>query len=184
LTRIRDAPTLPEPLRVAALVAALPLQPTLSLAMLTAPIKQIVAAVLQSIRRSRTIALWRRRLSPAALLVELRCARRIDALSRRLLGMQGKIGNLSAHLLSGRAQGALDGDRSLRRMLAELKDDLNGIRRDLAHWHIQECGGRTGALLTAAITRLNRIAADTYLAADRLEWEIEEHDGRYGFQPS
>jgi hypothetical protein len=35
-------------------------------------------------------------------------------------------------------------------------------------------------MLSAAITRLNRIAADTFAAANRLEWEIAEHDGRYG----
>lgn len=148
--------------------------------MLTATIKQIVAATLHSLRRSKTLALWRRRLSPSALFVELRCARRIDALSRRLMGMQGKIGALSAHLLSGRMDGAVDADRSLRRMLGELKDDLNGIRRDLAQWYVKECRGRTGARLDASITYLNRVAAETYAAADRLEWEIEEHDRRFG----
>jgi hypothetical protein len=65
-------------------------------------------------------------------------------------------------------------------MLAELKDDLNAIRRDLAVWHARECRGRTGAVLAAAIARLNRVAADTYLAADQLEWELAEHDRRCG----
>jgi hypothetical protein len=146
----------------------------------TASIKQLVAAALHTLRRSRTLAAWRRALSPSALFVEFRCARRIDALSKRLTGMQGKIGNLSAHLLSGRTEGPVDADRSLRRMLAELKDDLNGIRRDLALWHARECRGRTGMVLSAAIAQLNRIAADTYAAADRLGWEIDEHDRRYG----
>jgi hypothetical protein len=144
--------------------------------MLTATLKRVLAAALQSMRRSKTLALWRRTLSPSALFVEMRCARRIDALSRRLMGMRGKIGALSAHLLAGRMEGAVDADRSLRRMLAELKDDLNGIRRDLAQWHAKECRGRTGARLAAAIAQLNRVAADTFAAADRLEWEIEEHD--------
>jgi hypothetical protein len=149
--------------------------------MLTATVKQFLAAALQSLRRSRTLALWRRSLSPSALFVEMRCARRIDALSRRLTGMQGKIGTLSDHLLAGRMDGgAIDADRNLRRMLAELKVDLNGIRRDVAHWHVHECRGRTGPRLEASIAHLNKIAADTYAAADRLEWEIEEHDGRYG----
>jgi hypothetical protein len=148
--------------------------------MLTATLKQLFAAALQSIRRSRTLALWRRTLSPSALFVEMRCARRIDALSRRLLGMQRKIGALSAHLLSGAAQAAIDTDRSLRRMLGELKVDLNGIRRDLASWHVNECRGRTGARLAASIAHLNKIAAETFAAADKLEWEIEEHDRQYG----
>jgi len=147
--------------------------------MLTASLKQLVAAALHSLRRSRTLALWRRVLSPTALFVELRCARRIDALSLRLTGMQGKIGTLSAHLLSGRMEGAVDADCSLRRMLSELKDDLSAIRRDLALWHVKECRGRAGARLEAAIAKLNRIAADTYAAADRLVWEIGEHDRGY-----
>lgn len=147
--------------------------------MLTASLKQIVATAFQSIRRSRMFALWRRALSPSALFVELRCARRIDALARRLAGMQAKIGRLSGHLLSGRMEGAIDADRSLRRMLSELKDDLTTIRRDLALWHVKECRGRTGPRLEAAIAQLNRIAAETYSAADRLGWEIEEHDRGY-----
>ena len=145
--------------------------------MLTGAIRQFLATALQSLRDS--LARWPR-LLPSALFVEFRCARRIDALSRRVGRMQQKIARMSAHVLSGRAKGAVDADRSLRRMLAELKLDLNGVRRDLANWHAKECRGRTGALLAAAIERLNRIAADTYLAADRLEWEIEDHDRRYG----
>lgn len=148
--------------------------------MLTGSLKQLVAATVHAFRHSRTLAMWRRALSPSALFVELRCARRINALARRLAGMQGKIRAMSAHVLSGNATGPVDADRSLRRMLSELKDDLNGIRRDLAVWHAKECRGRTGPMLSASIGRLNRIAADTYMAADRLGWEIEEHDGRYG----
>jgi hypothetical protein len=147
--------------------------------MLTGSLKQFVTAAVHAFKRSRTLAMWGRALSPSALFVELRCARRIDALARRLTGMQGKIGAMSAHVLSGRAEGPVDADRNLRRMLSELRDDLNGIRRDLAAWHANECRGRTGALLSASIGRLNRIAADTYQAANRLEWEIEEHDARY-----
>jgi hypothetical protein len=148
--------------------------------MLTGSLKQLVVSAVHAFKHSRTIAMWRRALSPSALFVELRCARRIDALARRLAGMQGKISTMSAHVLSGRADGPVDADRSLRRMLSELKEDLNGIRRDLAAWHAKECRGRTGPMLSAAIARLNRIAADTFAAANRLEWEIAEHDGRYG----
>jgi hypothetical protein len=147
--------------------------------MLIGSIKQLVAAALHSLKRSKTVAVWRRTLSPSALFVELRCARRIDALGRRLTRMQGKIGVMSAHVLSGDADAAVDADRNLRRMLAELKEDINAIRRDLALWYARECRGRTGPKLAASIERLNRIAANTYAAADRLEWEIDEHDGRY-----
>jgi hypothetical protein len=44
--------------------------------------------------------------------------------------MRAKITTLSSHLLSGKMAGAVDADCSLRRMLSELKDDLNCIRRD------------------------------------------------------
>jgi hypothetical protein len=148
--------------------------------MLTGSIRQFVDATLHSLKRSKTLASWRRSLSPSALFVELRCARRIDALGRRLTRMHTKIGTMSAHVLSGQAAAAVDADRNLRRMLAELKEDINAIRRDLALWHARECRGRTGPMLAAAIEKLNRIAATTYAAADRLEWDIEEHDRRYG----
>lgn len=147
--------------------------------MANASLKQFLVAAFSAARRSRTLARLRRALSPSAWVVELRCARRIDALSRRLAGMQAKIAVLSGHLAAGRMEGPVDANRSLRRMLGELKDDLNCIRRDLALWHAKECRGRTGAVLEAAIAQLNRIAADTYAAADKLGWEIEEHDGRY-----
>jgi hypothetical protein len=147
--------------------------------MLTANLKQIFVQAFHTVRRSKTLQYWRRVLSPSALVVEVRCARRIDALSKRLAGMRAKIAALSAHLLSGRMDKAIDADASLRRMLAELKHDLNVIRRDLAIWHARECRGRTGARLAASIAQLNRIAADTYAAADRLEWEIEAHDSGY-----
>lgn len=146
--------------------------------MLTVAIRQIFTAAVQSLKNASARALHGA--LPPGVLVEFRCARRIDALSRRLTGMQRKIANMSAHVLSGGANGVVDADHSLRRMLAELKQDLNGVRRDLATWHARECRGRTGIVLAAAIERLNRIAADTYLAADRLGWEIDEHDQRLG----
>lgn len=147
--------------------------------MSTVNFKQLFADALKAVRRSRTLAYWRRVLSPSALVVEARCARRIDALSTRLTGMRAKITTLSSHLLSGKMAAAVDADRSLRRMLSELKEDLNCIRRDLAMWHAKECRGRTGRRLAAAIAQLNRIAAETYAAADRLEWEIGEHDSAF-----
>lgn len=147
--------------------------------MQTASLKQLVAAALQTLKRSRMFAAWRRLFSPSTLVVEMRCARRIDALSRRLAGMQGKIATLSGRLHAGGWECAVDPECSLRRMLGELKDDLSAIRRDLALWHANECRGRTGKLLAEAIAQLNRVAADTYAAADRLVFDIEEHDRPY-----
>lgn len=146
--------------------------------MLTVAIRQLFTAAAQSLKNVSARAL--NGALPPGVLVEFRCAHRIDVLTRRLTGMQRKIANMSAHVLSGSTRGAVDADHSLRRMLAELKQDLNDVRRDLATWHTRECRGRTGAVLAAAIGRLNRIAADTYMAADRLVWEIDEHDRRFG----
>jgi len=91
--------------------------------------------------------------------------------------MRTKIGIMSGHLNAGSIEGRVDADRNLRRMLSELKDDLSEMRRDLAAWHVKECRGRTGARLEAAIAQLNRIAADTWAAADKLVLQIEEYDG-------
>ncbi|MDN4060366.1 hypothetical protein QPK31_19335 [Massilia sp. YIM B02769] len=141
--------------------------------MLPPNLKRFVATLLGAV-----LAVGRRiaRL-PAALLVEMRCARRIDAAARRVNAMRTKIGIMSGHLHAGSIEGRVDADRNLRRMLGELKDDLSEMRRDLAQWHVKECRGRTGARLEAAIAQLNRIAADTWAAADRLVLQIEEYDG-------
>jgi len=141
--------------------------------MLSPSLQHLVATLLKPVQA------FLRRLArlPAALVVEVRCARRIDAAARRVGAMRTKIGIMSGHLMAGSIQGQFDADRNLRRMLGELKDDLNVMRRDLATWHVKECRGRTGARLEAAIVHLNRIAADTWAAADKLVLQIEEYDG-------
>jgi hypothetical protein len=115
---------------------------------------------------------------PGGLFAQTRCARHIDATSRRVATIGIKITTLSTRLHSGSIPGLVDADRSLRRMLNELKDELTGMRRELARWHSRECAGRAGRRLEAAIARLNRINADTHAAADALLGQIEEHDAR------
>jgi len=144
--------------------------------MLPYPLKHLVAALLRPLQSGLRQAA---RL-PAALVVEMRCARRIDAAARRVGAMRTKIGIMSGHLRAGSIEGRVDADRNLRRMLVELKDDLSEMRRDLAQWHVKECHGRTGARLEAAIAHLNRIAADTWSAADKLVLQIDEYDGARG----
>lgn len=148
--------------------------------MLAPLLKHLVAALLRPVQ-----ALFRRvaRL-PAALVVEMRCARRIDAAAHRVATMRAKIAAMSCHLSAGNVPGRVDADRRLRAMLAELKDDLSNMRRDLAHWHVKECRGRVGARLEAAIDHLNRIAADTWTEADRLVVQIEEYDGARAHCPA
>jgi hypothetical protein len=117
--------------------------------------------------------------------VELRCARRLDRLARRLQRMHARIACMQDHLTgdgtgtgtpaapAAPATPASDADGSLRRMLAGLRAELARMRCDLARWHTRECGGESGARLAAALARLNRIAVDTNAAALRLEAELE-----------
>ena len=114
-------------------------------------------------------------------LVEILCARRLDRMALRLLRMRARIDAMSRHMCSGALDGPLlriasDADGSQRRMLAGLRDEVATMRRDLAIWHMRECGGRTGTRLAAALARLNGIALDTGAAALRLQQELDEHD--------
>ena len=113
---------------------------------------------------------------PGGLFAQTRCALHIDATAQRIAVLGAKITNLSCRLRAGSIPGMVDADRSLRRMLGELKEDLSAMRRDLARWHSRECAGRAGARLEAAIARLNQVNADTHAAAERLLGEIEEYD--------
>ena len=142
--------------------------------MLRSIVKQIVAKLLHA--RAGRIPSWDGVRLPGGLFAQTRCARRIDATARRIAAMGMKIGTLSGRLHAGSIPGMVDADRSLRRMLCELKDDLAGMRRDLALWRIRECRGQAGARLEQAIAHLNRIAADTHAAADQLVRQIEEYD--------
>lgn len=113
-------------------------------------------------------------------LVELLCARRLDRMALRLLRMRARIDAMSGHLRNGALDGPLlrlaaDTDGSLRRMLAGLREEVGVMRRDLALWHMRECGGRTGARLAEAMVRLNRIAGETWAAALSLEQALDAH---------
>ena len=142
--------------------------------MLRSILKQIVAKLL-SVRTGKMPLLDGIPL-PGGLFAQTRCARHIDATARRIAAMGTKIATLSGRLTAGSIPGMVDADRSLRGMLCELKDDLAGMRRDLALWRSRECAGHAGARLEAAIAHLNRIAADTHAAADRLVTQIDEYD--------
>ena len=138
--------------------------------MLTTIIKQLFVGVV------RIGFMLRRQHWPASVLVQWRCAKRIDAMTHRLVRMRAKIRALSGHLMSGALKDALDPDGTLAGMLGDLKEETRTLRFQLAQWHLRECKGRAGVRLKASMLVLNRIAADTYAAADRLAWEIVEHD--------
>lgn len=142
--------------------------------MLPSFLRQIVAKLLRA--RAGEGPFWDGVRLPGGLFAQTRCARHIEATARRIGAMGMKIATLSKRLSAGSIPGMVDADRSLRRMLCELKDDLAGMRRDLALWRTRECRGRAGARLEQAIAQLNRIAAETHAAADRLVRQIEEYD--------
>jgi hypothetical protein len=126
-------------------------------------------------------------------LVELRCAHRLDRMGARLQRMRARIDAMSAHLDGGapdrpawedRSDGAPVGatrrlpaerEGNLRRMLAGLREEIATMRRELARWHLQECGGRTGARLGQALQRVNGIAVATSSAALALEARLAAH---------
>jgi hypothetical protein len=118
-------------------------------------------------------------------LVELRCARRLDRTGRQLQRMRARIDAMSAHLDSGALDGPMmrlpaDRDGGLRRMLAALRDELSTMRRELARWHLRECGGRTGARLGRALARVNGIVVATSAAAQALEARLDAHERHLG----
>jgi hypothetical protein len=114
-------------------------------------------------------------------LVELRCARRLDRTGQQLLHMQARIEAMLAHLDSGAFDGPVvrlpaDRDGGLRRMLAGLQDELSTMRRELARWHLRECGGRTGARLGRALARVIGLVVATSAAAQALEARLAAHE--------
>ncbi|QOL49519.1 magnesium transporter CorA family protein [Massilia litorea] len=140
--------------------------------MLPSFVRQVLATLLRP-RAGRAASGLR---LPGGLFAQTRCARHIDATARRIAAIGARIATLSGRLHAGSIPGMVDADRSLRRMLGELKEDLTAMRRDLARWHSRECAGRAGARLETAIARLNQVNADTHAAADRLLGQIEEYD--------
>ncbi|GEM_PF-2554955 len=101
-----------------------------------------------------------------------RCAQRLDAVGDRLLGMGTKINRLRAHISSGTVGQALDTDGNLRGSLKSLKEDIREIRCQLAALQTPLANAR----LARAFARLSKIAEDTYAAADKLQWEIDEYE--------
>ncbi len=108
--------------------------------------------------------------------VQTRCARRMERLSARLLQMQARISRFEEHIRNGCFDELIDADRSIRTMLSGLKEDLRTIRRELAGLHEMGRKGYGAMRLDQALARLHRAAEETYTAADRLLWEIDEHD--------
>ena len=108
----------------------------------------------------------------AAMGAQRRCAMSLDAVGDRLLRMGGKINYLRMQITDGHVAGRVDSDGSLRGSLKGLKEDIRDIRRQLAGLQPPEANVR----LQRAFARLSKIAEETYAAADRLQWQIEEYE--------
>lgn len=106
---------------------------------------------------------------------ERRCAVRLDAVADRLRAMDMKINMLRARMVEGDTDEAVDGDFQLRDALKGLKEDIRGIRCQLAGMQAPQLSAR----LQRAFARLGKVAEETYSSADRLQWEIGEHDRHF-----
>lgn len=128
----------------------------------------------------RLRALWREQLLVLMppLLRQARCARRMECLAVRLALMRRKIAAFEASLLDGSFREPVDADFAIRVMLKGLKENIRHIRCEIAAVPQPVARGYGGVKLRAAMERLHVVAEETYLAADRLLWEIGEHDLR------
>lgn len=143
--------------------------------MLTLAWKILVCEVLLALQRAQ--ARWHGLMPPVVR--RMRCARRMQSLAARLSSMHGKISAFEASLTAGAFKEAVDADFAIREMLKGLKEDIRHIRCEMAAVPVASRDGFGGQRLSAAITRLNAVAEETYMAADRLLWEIGEHDLKY-----
>jgi hypothetical protein len=134
--------------------------------MLAATIKNLLRDVLEVFRR---IALML-----ASLGAERRCALRLDRLGDRLVDMGGRINLLRTRMAEELGE-AVDSDHLLRDALKGLKEDIRQIRLQLAGMQSAQLSAR----LQRAFSRLGKIAEETYSSADKLQWEIDEHDQRF-----
>ena len=110
---------------------------------------------------------------------QTRCARRMEFLAVRLGLMRRKIAAFEASLLNGTFREPVDADYAIRGMLKGLKEDIRHIRCELAAVPPMAARGFGGIRLRAAMDKLHAVAEETYVAADRLLWEIGEHDLKY-----
>lgn len=127
------------------------------------PIKQVVEVIRRAEQYLSTLG------------AERRCAMRLDRVADRLASMGGRINVLRSRMNDGKSDEAVDADFVLRDALKGLKEDIRSIRCQLAGLHAPMLSAR----MQRAFTRLSKVAEETYTSADRLQWEIAEHDRRF-----
>jgi hypothetical protein len=115
-----------------------------------------------------------------ALGAERRCALRLDRVADRLVAMGERIDLLRARMEADTQRESVDADGALRAALSGLKEDIRGIRCQLAAMH----SARLGARMQRAFARLASVAEHTFVRADRLQWEIAEHEQQIAAAPA
>ena len=131
--------------------------------MLNTTIKHFIRDALDVFRRAE--------LSLLALGAERCCAMRLDRVAGRLASMGERIDTLRLRM-DGGIDEAVDADGVLRDSLRGLKEDIRGIRCQLAGMR----GPQLSARMQRAFANLSRVAEQTYASADKLQWEIDDHD--------
>ena len=111
----------------------------------------------------------------AEVAAQRRCALRLDRVADRLMGMGEKIDSLRDYMQEVCGDEPVDQDATLRAALKGLKEDIRDIRCQLSSMASPALSAR----IQRAMQRLNQIAEETYASADRLQWEIAEHDGKF-----
>lgn len=134
--------------------------------MFSGTFKVLIRDALNGFRRAEQLLL--------SLGAERRCAMRLDRLSDRLLAMGERIDALRSRMRGG-VDEVIDGDGALRDSLKGLKEDVGAIRCQLGSMGTPQQSAR----LQRAFVRLSRVAAHIYVRADKLQWEIDEHDQRH-----
>ena len=119
--------------------------------------------------------LRRAELYGASLGAERRCAVRLDRVAERLGSMGARINMLRERMDGDGMDEPIDEERMLRESLKALKEDIRAIRCQLFSMQRPGLSGR----LQRAFSRLSKIAEETYSSADKLLWEIDEHDGKF-----
>ena len=135
--------------------------------MLAATIKHAIRDLLDVFRRVEQFLL--------SLGAERRCALRLDRVADRLVHMGARIDALRERIDGGEVNEAVDADGMLRDSLKGLKEDIRGIRCQLAGMRRPQLSAR----MQRAFSRLSEVAEATYASADKLQWEIDEHDQRF-----
>lgn len=110
-----------------------------------------------------------------SMFADARCARRVEALGRRLTRMGSKIESLRVHVKSASYPDAMDSDAGFRVMLTELKHDMRALRCEVAGWQ-SDSAALGSARLQQALAAIAAISERIFTLSDQLLWDLAERD--------